>query len=117
MNEYMRTAWSSWASGPLDILFVIVVACVALLNLCVIRCSKLRIWYLTFHVFVSLDFRFVCFDFRFLEVASFQISLFECSFLEITTSYFKFADVRFRTHSLMFSNLVARAVEFPRVSF
>ena len=65
MNEYMRTAWSSWASGPLDILFVIVVACVALLNLCVIRCSKLRIgiWRFTFSFLWTSGLYFAIFGF------------------------------------------------------
>ena len=54
------------------------------------------------------------FDVRLVEVASFQTPSFDYA---IVFQVCRFPISRFRSHPLMFSILVARVVEFPRVSF
>ena len=68
---------------------------------------------------VCLDFLFVyIFGVRFSDVVSFQSDIVvRDPRLVITKRHFKFADLRFRSNSLVFSNLVARVIEFPHVSF
>ena len=103
LKEYMRTAWLSWARGFFDVLFVIVVFVV------LVECLGSGIWRLLRVRLFGIRICFPCSDFRSCQCSD--------SCLEITKPYFKFADFRFRTYSLMFSTLVARVVEFPRVSF
>ena len=76
-------------------------------------CSKNRIWYMTFHLFVCFWIQILkMLRSRLLEVDRFQNPLFEVSLFEITKSYFEFYDVRFRTDSLTFSNLLFELLSF-----